>query len=219
MQHLRPASLCSRLLLKRRPPNSKGNELVKHRDLGIMAAPSLSLLFFPFSISLSSSSSSLVCVSVSLQYTYSTYYTQRAHIHGVLRMGTERDWNEWKGVKEESTRVLHRAREQRPASPQLLGPHPHHCQCHILGPLLIPSVSNNAKQINKNKQCNLIVSVLSSFRVQGSSMCNFPPNVRSAFALCVVSSPHTHMMCISREVFLFSVNLWGNILKFIWSSR
>jgi len=30
-------------------------------------------------------------------------------------MGTERDWNEWKGVKEESTRVLHRAREKREA--------------------------------------------------------------------------------------------------------
>lgn len=156
MQHLRPASLCSRLLLKRRPPNSKGNELVKHRDLGIMHGHghSISLSLSPFSfLFLSLPSLPRLCVCTCLCSTY----IQRAHIHVVLRMGTERDWNEWKGVKEESTRVLHRAREQRPASTQLLGPHPHHCQCQILGALLIPSVPNNGKQIK-------------ILRVQGSSI-------------------------------------------------
>ena len=87
MQHLRPASLCSRLLLKRRPPNSKGNELVKHRDLGIMAVSlslslslslstslSLFLFFFPFSLL------PRVWVCMSLQYIHTT----RAHSCGVV---------------------------------------------------------------------------------------------------------------------------------------
>ena len=80
MQHLRPASLCSRLLLKRRPPNSKGNELVKHRDLGIMAVSlSLSLSLSPlflFSFSLLPR----VWVCMSLQYIHTT----RAHSCGVV---------------------------------------------------------------------------------------------------------------------------------------
>ena len=101
-------------------------------------------------------------------------YIQRAHIHVVLWMGTERDWNEWKGVKEESTRVLHRAREQRPASTQLLGPHPHHCQCQILGALLIPSVPNNAIKKVKIK-IRSMASVLPS-EYKGSCMCKFYPN-------------------------------------------
>jgi hypothetical protein len=93
-----PLRLCSvvqqqQVCLSDDPPNSKGNELVKHRDLGILW-PDTHTLFSSF---LSLSPFLCVCLSLSLcigcVYILRHIVQQRAHIH-VVWCGVDGRWGQ-----------------------------------------------------------------------------------------------------------------------------